>query len=132
MLRITADAFDFIAQACRNTHPEEFIGLLRKNKQGVVNVVLIIPMSEFGEGFSSVNFNMLPLGANYCGSVHSHPNGYAVPSKQDRLFFSKMGGLHLIMGAPYDVRSAKSYDDSGKRIGLEIVPSPSPRPSGKS
>jgi len=130
MLTITDAAFDFIAQACRNTYPEEFIGLLRKNEKGIVDIVLVIPLSEFGHGFSSINFNMLPLNADYCGSVHSHPNGYAVPSKQDKLFFSKIGGVHLIMGAPYDVRSAKAYDDGGKQTELRIIPTP--RPSGKS
>jgi proteasome lid subunit RPN8/RPN11 len=121
LLTITDEAFDFIAQACRNTHPEEFIGLLRKNDKGIVDIVLLIPLSEFGHGFSSINFNMLPLNADYCGSVHSHPNGYAVPSKQDKLFFSKIGGVHLIMGAPYTVSNAMAYDDRGRRIPLKIV-----------
>jgi len=129
-LIITRDAFDFIAHASRNTEPEEFVGLLRKNKQGVIDTILVVPLSEFGHGFSSINFSMLPLKADYCGSAHSHPNGYPAPSRQDRLFFSKIGGVHIILVPPYAPQSARAYDDRGKEIALKIVPTP--LPSGKS
>ena len=120
-IKITRDAFDFIAHASRNTYPEEFVGLLRKNGKGVIDTILIIPLSEYGSGFSSINFNMVPMGSDSCGSVHSHPNGVPLPSRQDKLFFSKLGGVHLIIARPYDERSLRGYDDRGKQLDVQIV-----------
>ncbi|MDO8339880.1 MAG: Mov34/MPN/PAD-1 family protein [Candidatus Burarchaeum sp.] len=120
-IKITRDAFDFIAHASRNTYPEEFVGLLRKNKKGVINTILIIPLSEFGDGFSSINFNMVPMQSDSCGSVHSHPNGVPLPSHQDKLFFSKLGGVHLIIASPYDERSVRGFDEKGKPMAVQII-----------
>ena len=121
MIRITRDAFDFIAHASRNVYPDEFVGLLRKNGKGVIDTVLVIPLSEYGRGFSSINLNMVPALSGSCGSVHSHPGGSPRPSRQDRDFFSRLGGVHLIMASPYDERSVRGYDDRGRPLQVEIV-----------
>lgn len=60
-IKITRDAFDFIAHASRHTHPSEFVALLRKNGKGIIDTILVIPLSEYGTGFSSINFNMVPM-----------------------------------------------------------------------
>ena len=120
-IKITRDAFDFIAHASRSTYPDEFVGLLRKNGKGVIDTILIIPLSEFGQGFSSINFNMVPMSSDSCGSVHSHPNGVPLPSQQDKLFFSKIGGVHLIISSPYGEHNMRGYDAQGKRMEVEIL-----------
>ncbi|RLG18338.1 metalloprotease [Candidatus Micrarchaeota archaeon] len=120
-IRITRDAFDFIAHAARSTHPNEFIGMLRKNEQGVIDTILVIPLSEYGRGFSGINFTMLPAHSDSCGSVHSHPRGSARPSKQDVRFFSKRGGVHLIIASPYDENSIRGYDNCGTPLQVELV-----------
>jgi proteasome lid subunit RPN8/RPN11 len=120
-LLITAEAFEFIARAAANTEPEEFVGLLRKNAKGAVGTIVVVPLSEFGDGFSSINFSMLPLGSDTCGSVHSHPESVPLPSEQDLFFFSKIGGVHIITATPYDELRTRAYDHEGKRMRLKVV-----------
>jgi len=121
VIRITRDAFDFIEHASRNTDPDEFVGLLRKNKEGVIDTILIIPLSEFGHGFSSIDLTMVPAFSDTCGSVHSHPGGPPRPSRADLRFFSRSGSVHLIIASPYDERSIRGYDNKGKMLKVEIV-----------
>jgi len=120
-LKITRDALDMVLHASRNTYPAEFIALLRKEKGDVIDIVLVIPQSTYGHGFSSVPLHNVPMYSNRCGSVHSHPNGNARPSRQDVEFFGQLGGVHLIVGWPYASENARGYDENGKEIGIEIV-----------
>ena len=116
-------AVEFIREASRNTYPEEFIALLRKNSKGAVSEVIVVPLSVYGDGFSSINFSMLPLTSDVCGSVHSHPSPVNWPSRGDLLFFSRIRGIHAIIGYPYRQEDIAAYDERGKPLPLEIIDS---------
>lgn len=118
---ITRDALEFMLHAAASTYPKEFSGLLRKNKKGQVDTVLMVPQSEYGTNFSTIGFHNLPINADYCGSIHSHPNGNFRPSRGDLLFFSKTGSVHVIVAYPYTERSMGVYDGQGKPMEFEIV-----------
>lgn len=120
-LKIKSEALSFILAASANTHPHEFIGLLRKNEKGEISEVLVLPRSTYGKGFSSVDFHMLPLLSNSCGSVHSHPSGAPLPSRGDLLFFSHTGNDHIIVSRPYTKEGARAYGANGKQKELIIV-----------
>lgn len=121
MVRIRREALEFALHAAKNTYPDEFIGLLRDNKEGEITHVLVLPRSVYGKGYSSIDFTMVPMFAHACGSIHSHPVGDARPSRGDRLFFSRTGKVHIIIGYPYGENDARAYDAEGKGLVLEVV-----------
>jgi proteasome lid subunit RPN8/RPN11 len=55
------------------------------------------------------------------GSVHSHPSGNTRPSEADLDLFSRKGFVHIIVGAPYDLKNWTCYDKDGTSIKLEVV-----------
>lgn len=120
-VRITRDALDFILHAARNTYPEEFAGLLRKNRKGEIAEILVIPQTIYGEDFSSINLYNVPYTSRHCGSVHSHPGRSARPSEADLDFFRATGEIHLIVCRPFDSASIRAFDSAGKELGIKIA-----------
>jgi proteasome lid subunit RPN8/RPN11 len=121
MVVITRTALDFIRHAAAHTDPEEFIALLRKNRKGEIHEILVIPQSDYGRGFSSINTWSYSYTINHCGTVHSHPNGNNLPSRADLRFFRTMGEAHLIIGYPYRDQDVRAFDQEGREIGLKTA-----------
>jgi len=121
MIRITRELVDTIIGVSRNVYPSEFIGLLRKNDKDELAILLVIPKSTYGEGFSSIRYDMLPLDPESCGSIHSHPTTNARPSRGDLLFFPRMGEIHIIIAYPFTPDTMKFYDIRGKELEFEII-----------
>lgn len=121
MEKIAKNAAELICGAARKVFPKEFVALLRKNKDGIISEVILLPLSIYGKGFGSINFSMLPLTGNTCGSIHSHPTPDNKPSHSDLLLFSKTGEIHLIISYPFRIEDIAAYDSSGRRLDLEIV-----------
>ena len=119
-VKIKRKLIETIAEASRNVYPEEFIGLLRKNRKGEVATLLLIPLSTFGDDFSEIREDMLPMNLGDCGSVHSHPDPDARPSDQDLVFFQR-GEVNLIIGYPYNEKTVRAYSRDGKTLSIEIV-----------
>ena len=119
-IKIKKKLIETIAEASKNVYPEEFIGLLRKNRKGEVAMLLLIPLSTFGRSFSSIRSDMLPMNLGDCGSVHSHPSSDARPSAADLRFFQKKE-INLIIGYPYNEMTVKAYNKDGKLLNIEIV-----------
>lgn len=122
-ISITSDCVKFILNASRNFYPKEFFGLLSGN-DNLINEVLIIPGSEFGDTFSTMNAAMVPEGVHAIGSVHSHPGKSFSPSDADLNLFGKYK-VNIITKSPYnDTDDVAAYDASGKRIGLDVEDNP--------
>ena len=120
-VKITRTALEFLLEAAKNTYPEEFVGLLRKNKRGVISEVLVIPQSVYGEDYSSINLWNVPYTSGHCGSVHSHPGWSARPSEEDLEFFRSTGEVHLIACRPFTASSIRAYDSTGKELRLKVA-----------
>ena len=126
---IAEPALEFVLEACRDTHPDEYMGFLRgedARKLGldrdgtVITDVLVIPGTESSPTSASVKSQMKPNDVRAQGSVHSHPNGVLRPSDTDLNTFSS-GDVHVIVGAPYDWDSWQAYDGSGERRSLAVL-----------
>jgi proteasome lid subunit RPN8/RPN11 len=65
---------------------------------------------------------MLPLDETIVGTVHSHPDPVPFPSSQDLWFFSKFGGIHMIVCYPYTERDVRFYTSSGDPVDFEVIP----------
>jgi len=95
------DAFE----AANNFLPKEFMCFLGgDSKTQNIEEIVILPTYN-GETFSSVNMNTMPLDQTIIGSLHSHPNGFAMPSNADKHFFKRFKiNLILGVGVRQDVR----------------------------
>jgi proteasome lid subunit RPN8/RPN11 len=85
-----------------------------------VDAVVIPPNAVHGEGFSSFSWYMLPIDLAFIGVAHSHPSGYAVPSREDLLHAT--GRIMVIVGFPYTNESClRVYDLNGKELPFDVA-----------
>jgi proteasome lid subunit RPN8/RPN11 len=116
---IKTAALEFILGVSGKTYPREFTALLRGGGD-MIDEVLLIPGTMFGEDFATIRMDMKPLDATIIGSVHSHPSRSFQPSEADISFFGKTGFIHLIVRYPYkSIADIAAYDLSGGRLELE-------------
>ncbi|HIP75006.1 MAG TPA: metalloprotease [Thermococcus paralvinellae] len=119
-VKIRRELFDYLLQLAKDFYPNEFGGFLREIN-GVFEEVLIIPNGRFGK--HSIFFDpwLLPHDENIKGTVHSHPTPCVRPSQADLHFFSKFGGIHIIIAYPFEKWNVKAYTSDGKEVEIEIV-----------
>ena len=118
---IVKDTLDFILEVSKSNHPREFIGMLRADED-VITDVFFLPGTVSSDENAIIRLDMMPMGLDYAGSVHSHPHPAAMhPSEQDLLMFSKTGNCHIITFYPYARESWRCYNSKGEDIELEIV-----------
>lgn len=116
---IARDTMYFILEVCRSTMPREFAGLLRA-EEGIITEVLMLPGTESSSKSALIRMYMLP-NMSIVGSVHSHPSPNIRPSTADRIFFSKTGDCHIIVGLPFDKDSWACYDRTGTPRRLPLL-----------
>ena len=128
VIGIAEDALTFALEASRETHPNEYMGLLRGepaeeydlDHEGLlVTDVLIVPGTESNPVSATVKTSMIPNDFSSVGSVHSHPNGVLQPSQADLATFGK-GQVHIIIGHPYGREDWVALDREGKRRSLPV------------
>jgi proteasome lid subunit RPN8/RPN11 len=126
---IAESALDFALAASRDSHPDEYMGLLRGDDARQVGLdrdgtvltdVLVIPGTESNPVSATVKTNMVPNDVRAAGSIHSHPNGVIAPSDADLQAFSR-GEVHIIIGAPYGRDDWGAFDRDGERMHLDVV-----------
>ncbi|SFR94106.1 Proteasome lid subunit RPN8/RPN11, contains Jab1/MPN metalloenzyme (JAMM) motif [Halomicrobium zhouii] len=129
ILGIAESALEFALAASEESHPNEYMGMLRgedASKLGldedgtVLTDVLVIPGTESNPVSATVKTNMVPNDLRAAGSVHSHPNGVLRPSDADLATFGK-GKVHIIVGAPYGWDDWQAFDRDGEPIDLRVL-----------
>ena len=131
-LAITRNALESALQGARETHPHEFICLLRGDKvkgkskdageEWLISEVIIPPFSIYDRTSSSYSPWFIPANSSEIASFHSHPSpNTAYPSGQDLRHFSQSQKFHFIACYPYRAQDANAFDSTGKRIEFEIV-----------
>lgn len=120
-MKIKGEALEFMLGVSRRYYPSEFGGMLR-GKNDVIEELLMIPASTYGDGFVDTRLDMVPIDRSILGSFHSHPGRSYRPSRADLEFFLKTGPVHLIARSPYaGIIDVAAYDRSGKRINLSVL-----------
>ena len=129
VLGIAADTLQFVLEASRETHPNEYMGFLRGedartlglDRDGtVITDVLVIPGTESNPVSATVQTEMVPNESRSVGSVHSHPNGVLRPSDADLATFGN-GSVHIIVGAPYEPDDWRAFDAAGQPTQLSVL-----------
>src|SRR6056297_3560541 len=129
ILGIAESALEFARAASEDTHPNEYMGLLRGDKARKVGLdrdgtvltdVLVIPGTESNPVSATVKTSLVPNDMRAAGSIHSHPNGVLRPSDADRATFGK-GEVHVILGAPYGPDDWRAFDREGEERDLQVL-----------
>jgi proteasome lid subunit RPN8/RPN11 len=111
-----------ILEAAKETYPDEFTALLRYNPgTGLINEFLMLPGTISGRRSAQLQLHMMPIDFSVAGSVHSHPSGSCLPSREDLHFFEKVGAAHIIVCMPYNEESWACYTFQGEPFPLEVV-----------
>jgi len=103
--------------------PNEFVCLLQGNrveKDLVIEDTLIPPGIMTSETMTSFSDWMLPWIEGLVGTFHSHPEGSARPSREDRWLFSQKGGIHFIAAGPFRACDVAAYLGNGKKVEFEV------------
>ncbi|GAA0658439.1 Mov34/MPN/PAD-1 family protein [Salarchaeum japonicum] len=125
---IAADTLSFALSAAADTHPDEYLGVLRGTPASdlgvdadgdIVTDVLVVPGTESSPVQATLQSNLVPNDSHTIGSIHSHPNGVLEPSAADRSMFGKWP-VHVIMGAPYESDCWRSFDREGEPRSLDV------------
>ncbi|MCK9580610.1 MAG: Mov34/MPN/PAD-1 family protein [Methanoregula sp.] len=117
---IRQDVLSLLLQMGRESHPNEFVALIRE-RDGIMDEVNLLPGTIAGEDSASLFYDMMPLDTHVAGSVHSHPNGVLRPSNADINFFPRTGRYHLIIGYPYGKQNWQCFTADGEPCELEVV-----------
>jgi proteasome lid subunit RPN8/RPN11 len=130
VLGIAEDALEFAREAAEDSHPDEYLGLLRatpaadldvREDEGyVVTDVLVIPGTETNPVSATFGSSQVPNDMRNVGSIHSHPNGVLAPSDADRAMFGK-GQVHVILGHPYGRDCWRAFDSEGEPTTLDVI-----------
>ena len=129
ILGIAEEALTFAREASEDSHPDEYMGLLRGedarkldlDREGtVITDVLVIPGTQSNPVSATVKTSMIPNDMRAAGSIHSHPNGVLRPSDADLATFGK-GKVHIILGAPYGPNDWRAFDQEGKPRDLDVL-----------
>lgn len=117
---IQKDILSLLLQMGKESHPNEFVALLRET-DGVLDEVNLLPGTVVREDSATLFYDMMPLDTHVAGSAHSHPNGVLLPSDADVSFFPRTGRYHLIIGYPYRKNDWQCFTADGKPCDLEVV-----------
>jgi proteasome lid subunit RPN8/RPN11 len=137
ILGIAAETLQFALDAAADTHPDEYMGLLRGeaardlglDRDGtVITDVLVIPGTQSSPRAATFKSNLVPNDVRSLGSVHSHPNGVLQPSDTDLGSFGS-GKVHIIMGAPYGRDDWRAFDRHGDPTALDVLDVDLPDPA---
>ncbi len=118
---ISRKTLRMILEASRDMFPREFGAVLRAD-EGTIDELLLVPGTISGKHHAIFQLHTLPPDFAVVGTVHSHPNGVYEPSDEDLALFNKFGGIHLIVGAPYDESSWAAWTNKGQRVPIKVVP----------
>jgi len=129
VIGIAAETLEFVLDAAAETHPNEYMGLLRGEAAQslgldgdgqIVTDVLVIPGTKSNPVSATVKSSMVPNDLRAVGSVHSHPNGVLRPSDADLAAFGS-GTVHIIVGEPYRRDNWRAFDREGQPRELEVI-----------
>jgi proteasome lid subunit RPN8/RPN11 len=111
-----------LLEIARQTFPNEFISLLSVTEENpfVISEIVVVP-AEFGRNHSFLRRDLVPFDPFIVGSVHSHPSSSMKPSRADKVAFSRLGKVHLILGYPYLERDFRAFDKNANPVSITVV-----------
>ncbi len=113
------DLKESVIEYAKENYPNEIILLLKgrlEKESAHVESFVIPPMAKGGRTRAIFNMNLLPPDRSIIGSIHSHPNGIALPSSDDLLY--GLGPIIMIIGLPSEIRA---FDKEGRELNVKFL-----------
>lgn len=129
IIGIAESALDFARAAAEESHPREYMGMLRGEKASTVGLdesgtvlseIIVVPGTKSNQVSAEFKPINVPNDHSVAGSIHSHPNGVLRPSQADLATFNR-NHVHIILGAPYGPDDWQAFDQDGEPIELPVV-----------
>ncbi len=117
---ITKRVLNLFSESAKDAHPKEFAAGMREI-DGIISELIMVPGTVSGPRSAILKLRTLPVDFSIVGVIHSHPSSSYNPSRGDMITFGKYGRLHIIMGYPYNLDSWQAYDNTGKKVDLDII-----------
>lgn len=116
-IHISDSVIESLISFAKNVHPKEFSCLLEgKWASSELFITGLVYQHFVSSSSESILFDSRPLISNVIGSAHSHPSNNNSPSSADRHSWSKEGGVHIIICAPYKKSNVAVYDSHSRRL----------------
>ena len=120
MWKVKRTLLEDAGQAARNFYPKEFMCFLGGDKKKEIIEEIVFLPTENSQNSASVNEQSIPFDETIIGSLHSHPSGNNLPSRQDKKFFLKYQ-INAIMSYPYTPEGVAFYDKNGEKITVLLL-----------
>ena len=121
MWKIKSELVESICTASQNTYPQEFLALIGGDwDKETIDELVVVP-AIYGESFSSLRRDLVPLDFRIMGTVHSHPSRHGWASRGDLVSFPKLGKIHLIIAYPFDPNSLRLFNNKGEELEYEVI-----------
>ncbi|MHB8586358.1 MAG: Mov34/MPN/PAD-1 family protein [Thermoplasmatota archaeon] len=117
--KVEREVLELVCASAKSSHPHEFGAVLRAEGDTVTEI-LLVPTIQ-GNRHAIMSLSQLPIDPSACGTVHSHPSPYPIPSDADKQLFRHFGNTHIIIANPYTMQTWRSYDQEGEPIRLQVV-----------
>ena len=121
-IEIAGEVVEEVCHFSEEVYPKEFVAVLAgavRNHVLHINRLLFQPFTNT-ETSSQIHLD-LPIASGNVGSVHSHPSPSSRPSTQDLRFFSKLGGIHLIICKPFQESDIRAYLCDGTPVSFSVM-----------
>lgn len=121
-VELSCDVVEEVCHFSKEVYPKEFVAVLAGAVRGRVLRVERLLFQPFTNTETSSQIHLdLPIASGNVGSVHSHPSPSARPSREDLRFFSKLGGIHLIICKPFRESDIRAYLSDGTPIEFSVT-----------
>lgn len=117
--KIEREVLEMVFESAKSSHPQEFGAVLRAEGDTITEI-LLVPTIQ-GDAHAIMSIYALPIDATVAGTIHSHPSPNPLPSHADEQLFRNFGHTHIIVAAPYDMRTWRAYDHDAQPLRLEVV-----------
>ncbi len=108
-----------ICISAKRYYPKEFLCFLGgSKKEKKADEIVLLPNTS-GNDYASIFDTAIPIDDTIVGSVHSHPNSYALPSTADKKFFQRYE-INAIIDGSYAPQKVRFFDNKGNEVKVVI------------
>ena len=122
-IKLPTYVLDEIIDYSKEAFPREFFAFLEGKRR--IDLVIIENLAYYPNVTSRTSVTTIfHIGTNmndFVGTVHSHPSGNNLPSRNDLRTFNKRGVIHFIIRHPFTKESIRCFGSNGQELDFEVI-----------